>query len=83
MAHKSDRRLYLNAEGKVVDEGDPSRVTLLVGKGGEIPMEEARRYGLVGGAQEAPTAPPQPQRTNDPALEVARPSATRAGQKKD
>lgn len=60
MAHKSDRRLYLDAEGKVVEADDPSRAQLLVSKGGEIPMEDARRYGLVGDAQEAPTAPQQP-----------------------
>lgn len=47
MAHKSDRRLYLDAEGKVVEADDPSRAQLLVSKGGEIPMEDARRYGLL------------------------------------
>jgi hypothetical protein len=52
MAHKSDRRLYLDAEGKVVEADNPSRAQLLVSKGGEIPMEDARRYGLVEEATE-------------------------------
>jgi len=52
MAWKSDRRLYVDANDQVVEEKDPNRVKLLVGKGGEIPMEEARRYGLVTEAAE-------------------------------
>ena len=50
--HKSDRRLYLDAEGKVVEADDPNRATLLVSEGGTLPMEDARRYGLLNEAAE-------------------------------
>ena len=45
--YTADRRLSLDASGNVVEADDPSRVTLLVAKGGTLPMEDARRYGLV------------------------------------
>jgi hypothetical protein len=56
MPYKSDRRLYLDKDNNVVEARDKNRRTLLVGEGGEIPMEDARRYGLVGDAPDAPTA---------------------------
>lgn len=43
----SDRRLYLNAEGKAVEADDPTRIKLLVAAGGSIPLADAERYGLV------------------------------------
>lgn len=49
----SDRRLYLDAEGGVVEVDNKSRKTLLVGKNGQIPMARARELGLVEG--EAPS----------------------------
>lgn len=88
MAHKSDRRLYLDAEGNVVEANDPKKRTLLVGKGGELPMEDARRYGLVGDepAQkpaEAAQKPAEPTERRDTAMEIARPeSAPKGSQKK-
>ena len=48
----SDRRLYLDAAGKIVEKDNPARVTLLVAAGGTIPMEQAVSLGLA----EAPTA---------------------------
>lgn len=45
--YQSDRRLYLNREGQVVEEDDDSRVSLLVGKGGYLTMNKAREHGLV------------------------------------
>ena len=44
---QSDRRLYLDATGNVVESSDPNKASLLVHKGGTIPMEQARRLGLV------------------------------------
>lgn len=49
---KADRRIYLDAQGKVVEEGDPARATLLIAAGQTMPIADARRYGLV--VDEAP-----------------------------
>lgn len=44
----STKRLYLNADKtKVVEEGDPEAAWVLVGEGGQIPLEDAERYGLT------------------------------------
>lgn len=43
----SDKRLYLDADGNVVNERDSRRVRLLVGAGGSMPRADAERYGLV------------------------------------
>ncbi len=42
----SDRRLYANADGKVVEEKDPKRATLIVGQGGALSPQDAQKYGL-------------------------------------
>lgn len=64
----SDRRLYLDENGNAVEANDPARSTLLVGKGGAMPMARARELGIVGIGDAAPsdeteakaiTAPPQ------------------------
>ena len=39
----SDRRLYLNAAGQVVEAGAPDRVSLLVAAGGRLPLADAER----------------------------------------
>jgi hypothetical protein len=44
----SDRRLYLNGEGNVVEADNPKRKTLLVGEGGQLDMAKAREHGLIG-----------------------------------
>jgi hypothetical protein len=43
----STDRLYLDASGRVVDAKSPTRLTLLVREGGTIPLDEAKRLGLV------------------------------------
>lgn len=43
----SDRRIYLDKDGNAVEAKDPARVSLLVAAGCTLPMETARRYGLV------------------------------------
>ena len=63
--HKSDRRLYVDANDQVVEADDPTRAKLLVSKGGTIPMEEARRYGLAPDAHDAPTAQERPSETKE------------------
>lgn len=43
----SDRRLYLDKDGKVVEADDPARASLLVAKGASLPEDVARKYGLI------------------------------------
>lgn len=45
----SDRRLYLDAAGNVVEAGDRNRATLLVCAGGQIPKARAKALGLIHG----------------------------------
>jgi hypothetical protein len=56
--YTSDRRLYLNADSKVVEADDPSRVSLLVPEGGTIPMADAEKYGLTTPVAPVKAAPP-------------------------
>ncbi len=55
--YTSEKRLYLTAEGKVVEEGDPNAATLLVGIGGQLSDEDAERYGLTGKATDEKAKP--------------------------
>lgn len=43
----ANRRIYLDASGKVCEKGDPAAVTLLVFEGRQIPMKQAEELGLV------------------------------------
>ncbi len=52
--YTSDERLYLNAKGEVVKEGDPKATSLLVGEGSEISAEDAEKYGLLKAEADAP-----------------------------
>jgi hypothetical protein len=57
-SYKADRRLYLNAaKDAVVEEGSADAAYLLVAEGGELSMDEAEKYGLVGGEPALETAP--------------------------
>lgn len=40
-------RLYLDADGNVVKANDPRKHSLLAAAGAMIPLEDARRYGLL------------------------------------
>lgn len=44
----SDKRLYLDADGNVVEATDPTKATLLVAEGGKLTEDQARQYGLLG-----------------------------------
>lgn len=44
---KLDRRLYLNAEGKVVEDGDKSAAFLLGAEGATISYDRAVEVGLI------------------------------------
>ena len=71
----SDRRLYLDLVGGVVEEDDPDRAWLLVVEGGTLDMARARELGLVDVAEGKQVAAPLATK------HVAAPPATKA--KKD
>lgn len=56
--YTADRRLYLDKDGKVVEEGDPARVELLVAPGRQIPATRARELGLMDREAAAPAPAP-------------------------
>lgn len=43
----SAERVYVDRDGNRVDAKDPKRHKLLVAAGGQLPMEDARKAGLV------------------------------------
>jgi hypothetical protein len=47
--HTLKNDLYIDIDGNVVDERDPRVQTFVGAKGAEIPEEDAKRYGLIGG----------------------------------
>lgn len=47
----ADRRLYLDKDGNVVEGKGSNRVSLLVAAGCTMPIEQARKYGLVKAAE--------------------------------
>lgn len=54
------RRLYLDKDGGVVEEGNPNKLSLLVSEHGSIPMARARELGLLAETeQKAIEAPPE------------------------
>ena len=54
----SPARLCLTADGRVTHQDDVEAVKLLVGKGGRLPIEEARKLGLVEEVKEKKAAKP-------------------------
>lgn len=61
----SNRRICVDAtRTRVVPEDSPEAAFLLVGVGGQIPEEEARRYGLIGG--KATEEPPETKAVEGP-----------------
>ena len=43
---RTDRRYYLNSEGKAVEEGDTDAQSLLFGIDAEVTAADAKQYGL-------------------------------------
>ena len=69
----SDRRLYLDAAGSVVEEGDPTSATLLVIEGGTLDMARARELGLVDAPEgKQVAAPPATKQVLGPAATKAK-----------
>lgn len=73
----SDRRLYLNANGQVVEADDPTRVSLLVRAGGTMLRSEAERLGLLAEA-EATAETSDPKARAIPANKARTASASKA-----
>lgn len=75
----SNRRLYLDKDGKVVEATDPTRATLLVVAGGSIPLADAQRYGLLSAPQGTPEG--DDEKAAAPAAEnkLARPASENKG----
>lgn len=69
----SDRRLYLDKDGKVVEADDTTKQSLLVAAGGTIPLADAQRYGLitVTPAIITPVAPSQPETDDTQKMKAA------------
>lgn len=49
MPYVATERLFLTADDRVVKEGDEAAVSLLVGEGGTLDDETAKKYKLKGG----------------------------------
>lgn len=47
MAYIAEKRLWLDATGKVVQDGDEAAAVLLVGEGGQLSDADANKYGLT------------------------------------
>lgn len=63
--------IWLTADKSlIVPEGDPRAAFLLVAAGGQIPIEEAERYGLAGDL----TAPPEDEKAKAAQPNKARPA---------
>lgn len=56
MAVTVDRRLFLSAEGELVEEGDPRAAFLWAGEGTEVDDDEAKRVGYKPATKEAKPA---------------------------
>lgn len=69
--YTSDKRVCLDASGNVVDCDSEAAATLLVGQGGQLSDEDARKYGLV--ADQEPAADQEPDaKAQAPAANKAR-----------
>lgn len=62
---KLDRKLWQDADGNVVEDGDPSAAILIGPEGRELPVAQARKFGLV----DADGKLIQPSTENEPAPE--------------
>lgn len=54
--YKATQRIYLNRAGQVCAEDDPDAASLLLAEGQSMSDAQARKYGLVPDAPEAPPA---------------------------
>jgi hypothetical protein len=78
----SDRRLYTDKDGNVVEADDPAKLTLLVGEGGAIPMERARELGLADEEGNAVAREAEDEAETDPETGETKPRARKAAKGK-
>lgn len=52
----AEERLFSTEDGRLVPETDPDALFLVAVPGREIPVDEARKYGMVRGTKEAEPA---------------------------
>lgn len=72
--YHGDKRLFVTADReRVVDEGDPEAAFLLVAPGGSLPIEDAKRYGLI-----KPEAEPEPKPEPEPETKAVQPDKDKA-----
>lgn len=57
MTFRTDRRYYLTADGRAVEEGDPDGQSLLFGVDAEVSAADAKKYGLTDPAKAAEPEP--------------------------
>lgn len=69
-------RLFLTADGKVVEEGDSAAAFLFAGKGDEIPAADAEKLGLT--AKSPGVSPSDPRDPKPPAKEAEPPADKQA-----
>lgn len=62
----STERLYPYPDSKVLKDGEPGKVSLLVGAGGQIPQDRARELGLLETEAKAAAPKANKAKTNAP-----------------
>jgi hypothetical protein len=87
----ADRNIYLDANGKVVEEDDPAQVRQLVGKGGTLSPADVEKYGLgkkskAKAAETVEETPEEPEggekASSPPANKAEKPAANKARTKR-
>lgn len=73
----ADKRLYLTEDDRLVEEGHPDARWLWCTPGMQVPREQAERYGLTGGPDDAgkdeePDEAPEQPKARRPAANKAR-----------
>lgn len=83
MGRIADKNYYRDAEGNLVEEGDPNAAFLVAGKGTEIPDEVIQKYGIPEEAPVEESAPePAEEKAAAPAAnKSAKPAANKKGAK--
>ena len=80
----AEQTVYLTADGRIVGDKDPAKLTKLVHTGGRLRYEEALRYGLIEAVSAEPAAivETETEQVGQPTLlEVAEPPKQRRGRR--
>lgn len=87
----ADRRIYVSEDGRIVDEAEPGRKTLVCAEGAEVTEETCRRYEIGPFAEEEsragvplhPGEPPAGEQEGEGLSAEALPGDENAGQESD